>query len=60
MNINLPKTDNEADEKLIEILKVYIIEKKMPVHTAARVLKYNLKDPLNFNLLQWQQFIQTL
>jgi hypothetical protein len=60
MNESFPFSDNEADEKLIEILKGYIVEKKMPIHTANRVLKYNLRDPLNFDLKRWEAFILTI
>jgi hypothetical protein len=60
MNENFPFSDNEADEKLIEILKGYIVEKKMPIHTANRVLKYNLKDPLNFDIKRWETFISSI
>lgn len=60
MSAHLPFSDNEADEKLIEILKGYIVEKKMPIHTANRVLKYNLKDPLNFDSIKWEAFISSI
>ena len=59
MNVNLPLTDQEADEKLIEILKIYIIEKKMPIHIANEVLRYNIKDPISFNIIRCESFIKS-
>lgn len=50
MNIEtfLPKTDLEADERLIKVISNYIIEKEMPLSFARNVLENNLRNKNDF------------
>jgi hypothetical protein len=40
----LPKTDKEADERLIEVVCSYVGEREMPFKVAYQVLLDNLRD----------------
>lgn len=40
----LPRTDEEADERLIAVVSSYIIEKEMPLTFAKMILESNLRD----------------
>lgn len=50
MNIEtfLPKTDLEADERLIKVISNYVIEKEMPLSFAKNVLENNLRNKAEF------------
>ena len=40
----LPKTEQEADDRLINVVCSYVAERGMPIKIAYQVLKCNLKD----------------
>ena len=44
----LPKTDAEADERLIIVVSNYVIEKEMPLSFAKNVLENNLRNKNDF------------
>jgi hypothetical protein len=44
----LPKTDSEADERLIKVISNYILEKEMPLEFAKNVLENNLRNKNDF------------
>ena len=50
MNVEafLPKTDLEADERLIKVISNYVIEKEMPLNFARNVLENNLRNKNEF------------
>ena len=41
---NLPATDCECDERLVNVLAVYISEKSMPIKVAGDILLNELRD----------------
>jgi hypothetical protein len=55
----LPKTKDEADERLITALKHYVLERDMPIRAAKCLMRTNIK---NHNKLKetWKRFIQTV
>ena len=44
----LPRTDAEADERLIKVISNYILEKEMPLEFAKNVLENNLRNKNDF------------
>jgi hypothetical protein len=44
----LPKTDSEADERLIMVVSNYVMEKEMPLSFAKNVLENNLRNKNDF------------
>jgi hypothetical protein len=50
MNVEtfLPKTDAEADERLIMVVSNYVMEKEMPLNFAKKVLENNLRNKNDF------------
>lgn len=58
MNIEtfLPKTDLEADERLIKVISNYVIEKEMPLSFAKKVLENNLRNKNEFGKF-WMQLL---
>ena len=44
----LPKTDSEADERLIIVISNYVLEKEMPLSFARNVLENNLRNKNDF------------
>lgn len=50
MNVEtfLPKTDAEADERLIKVISNYVLEKEMPLKFARNVLENNLRNKNDF------------
>jgi hypothetical protein len=44
----LPKTDAEADERLIIVISNYVLEKEMPLSFAKNVLENNLRNKNDF------------
>lgn len=44
----LPKTDSEADERLIMVVSNYVMEKEMPLSFAKKVLENNLRNKNEF------------
>lgn len=50
MNVEtfLPKTDAEADERLIKVISNYVLEKEMPLSFARNVLENNLRNKNEF------------
>jgi len=44
----LPKTDLEADERLIMVVSNYVMEKEMPLNFAKKVLENNLRNKNDF------------
>ena len=55
----LPKTDSEADERLIMVVSNYVIEKEMPLSFAKKVLENNLRDKSNFSKFWFQLLLIT-
>ena len=41
--------DNEADERLLDVLVHYVQQKDMPIAAAKQILKGNLRDKSDFN-----------
>jgi hypothetical protein len=52
----LPKTDLEADERLIKVISNYVIEKEMPLSFAKNVLENNLRNKNDFGKF-WMQLL---
>jgi hypothetical protein len=52
----LPKTDAEADERLIMVVSNYVIEKEMPLSFARNVLENNLRNKNDFGKF-WMQLL---
>jgi hypothetical protein len=52
----LPKTDSEADERLIMVVSNYVIEKEMPLSFAKKVLENNLRNKNDFGKF-WIQLL---
>jgi hypothetical protein len=44
----LPKTDSEADERLIKVISNYVLEKEMPLSFAKNLLENNLRNKNEF------------
>jgi hypothetical protein len=52
----LPKTDLEADERLIMVVSNYVMEKEMPLSFAKKVLENNLRNKNDFGKF-WIQLL---
>ena len=52
----LPKTDLEADERLIMVVSNYVMEKEMPLNFAKKVLENNLRNKSDFGKF-WIQLL---
>jgi hypothetical protein len=52
----LPKTDLEADERLIMVVSNYVMEKEMPLNFAKKVLENNLRNKNDFGKF-WIQLL---
>jgi hypothetical protein len=52
----LPKTDSEADERLIKVISNYVLEKEMPLSFARNVLENNLRNKAEFSKF-WIQLL---
>ena len=52
----LPKTDSEADERLIKVISNYVLEKEMPLEFAKNVLENNLRNKAEFSKF-WIQLL---
>lgn len=52
----LPKTDSEADERLIMVVSNYVMEKEMPLSFAKKVLENNLRNKNEFSKF-WMQLL---
>jgi hypothetical protein len=52
----LPKTDLEADERLIKVISNYVLEKEMPLSFAKNVLENNLRNKNDFGKF-WMQLL---
>jgi len=52
----LPKTDLEADERLIMVVSNYVMEKEMPLSFAKKVLENNLRNKSEFSKF-WIQLL---
>jgi len=52
----LPKTDLEADERLIMVVSNYVLEKEMPLNFAKKVLENNLRNKNDFGKF-WIQLL---
>jgi hypothetical protein len=61
MNVEtfLPKTDAEADERLLKVISNYVLEKEMPLKFAKNVLENNLRDKSNFSKIWFQILLIT-
>jgi hypothetical protein len=55
----LPKTDAEADERLIIVISNYVIEKEMPLSFAKNVLENNLRNKGDFAKFWFQLLLIT-
>jgi hypothetical protein len=55
----LPKTDAEADERLIIVISNYVIEKEMPLSFAKNVLENNLRNKADFAKFWFQLLLIT-
>jgi hypothetical protein len=55
----LPKTDAEADERLIIVISNYVIEKEMPLSFAKNVLENNLRNKSDFAKFWFQLLLIT-
>ena len=40
----LPMDEEEADERLLIVVKHYVCEREMPIYVAKNVLRSNLRD----------------
>jgi hypothetical protein len=52
-------TNEEADERLINVLQHYVNEREMPIRVAKCLMKSNIKNPHNLKST-WKQFLQTI
>ena len=46
---NLPSTDYEADERLLNVVFHYVEERNMPMYIAKQILMSNLREKSAFN-----------
>lgn len=61
MNVEtfLPKTDSEADERLIKVISNYVLEKEMPLSFAKNLLENNLRNKAEFSKFWFQLLVIT-
>lgn len=55
----LPKSDKEADDKLIVSLAEYVGDYEMPIETAKVVLKEKLRNTNNFKMC-WNKLLKKI
>lgn len=55
----LPINEEEADERLLKVVKHYVTERDMPIDVAKNVLRSNLRDKSFFEL-KWEKFIKLI
>ena len=55
----LPMDEQEADERLLIVVKHYVTEREMPIYVAKNVLRSNLRDMSCFEK-QWEKFIKLI
>ena len=56
---NLPMDEDEADERLLNVVKHYVCEREMPIYVAKNVLRSNLRDKSCFEI-KWKKFINLI
>ena len=56
---NLPMDEEEADERLLNVVKHYVTEREMPIYVAKNVLRSNLRDKSCFEI-KWEMFIKLI
>ena len=56
---NLPMDEEEADERLLIVVKHYVTEREMPIYVAKNVLISKLRDKSCFEL-KWEKFIKLI
>jgi len=47
----MPKTDEEADQRLLYVARCYVVEREMPVRTACRLIESNIREKSNVETL---------
>ncbi len=59
MTDNLPKTSDEADERLMVALEYYVLEREMPIRAAKCLMTNNIS---NKNKLKqtWKKFLHII
>ena len=55
----LPMDEEEADERLLYVVKYYVTERQMPIYVAKNVLRCNLRDKSCFEI-KWEKFIKLI
>jgi len=55
----LPMDEDEADERLLNVVKHYVMEREMPIYVAKNVLRCNLRDKSCFEI-KWEKFINLI
>lgn len=60
LSIYLPKTEQEADERLLRVLKIAIEEKNWPIDTVKRMLQSQLRCSDNFEESIWPTFLSSI
>ena len=55
----LPMDEEEADERLLIVVKHYVCEREMPIYVAKNVLRSNLRDKSCFEM-KWEKFIKLI
>lgn len=55
----LPTDEQEADERLLIVVKHYVTEREMPIYVAKNVLRCNLRDKSCFEI-KWEKFIKLI
>jgi hypothetical protein len=58
--IHLPKTEQEADQRLLRVLKIAVIEKEWPISTVKRMLISQLRNLEGFEENIWPEFLSSL
>lgn len=48
---NLPSTDFEADERLLNVVFHYVEERNMPMYIAKQILISNLREKSSLNIM---------
>ena len=56
----LPKTEAEADQRLLRVLKMAVEEKGWPLQTVRSMLLTQLRDLSDFDEKTWPFFLSTL
>ena len=55
----LPMDEEEADERLLIVVKHYVTEREMPIYVAKNVLRCNLRDKSCFEI-KWEKFMNLI